>query len=722
MVILMKHIYTDEELRILRENPYVDMVSGNIVLFTLEFRKEMYKCWCECRSPETIKDFIGSHGFDVSLFSESFYTSRHYNFRNGMIPIRTVNPKHENKVQTKVKREPFIASQGRISLSGEKIKREPFIASSSDNMEDVSNNKATRVKREPFIASQGRISLSGEKIRRAPFIASPKEYEYPESDEKVSTDEIMKYLVSTGKFRRSVHGITPVPEFYACVCEDINGDTLTERLRNIGVAPVLIDDIQCQCVKTRIEARKEPVKERYDRRMIERLSSHPYVKRIDRFHLVLKYSFHDRACTFWEMDADELLEMFEIDGSKITERWKRNLMNELRLWKRGNHEQPEYSPLLMKIYRNIEKKLLTSIRGFLDDTAKRLPEFNFSQKKAVCIWIRNIPHAKTGEFSLSALLERTGIPRSTYYGILRNDRYGVNGRNDARDIEVIRKVLNSEPYPMGHRMVCMKMKNITGIQFSKSKVLRLMRKYCLLSPVRSANSSRRAQKKMLETQVRDNLLRRRFRLHRPLSVFLTDVTYLSYGRDRKRAYLSAVRDSATGRIMSVVVSSRNNLDLALDTADSMNFIDALSSPVFHSDQGILYLNEKYQEKLRKMGFRQSMSRRGNCWDNSPMENFFGNFKNETEYQKCSTIDELRELIMKYVEYYNFRRPQWTRMKMTPAEFESYLLSMNDDEFASYLDSEREKYDRMMQKAAEKAKKRAKDIGYGGNSDGRRENI
>ena len=122
------------------------------------------------------------------------------------------------------------------------------------------------------------------------------------------------------------------------------------------------------------------------------------------------------------------------------------------------------------------------------------------------------------------------------------------------------------------------------------------------------------------------------------------------------------------------------------------------------------MSNEFQKLIQDMNLQQSMSRRGNCWDNASQESFFGHFKDECKYQNCSTLEEVTQKVITYIDYYNNERPQWTRNKMTPNEFEKYLLQMNDEEFINYLSIERTKYEKMRQVAIEKAKNRAKDIG------------
>lgn len=71
---------------------------------------------------------------------------------------------------------------------------------------------------------------------------------------------------------------------------------------------------------------------------------------------------------------------------------------------------------------------------------------------------------------------------------------------------------------------------------------------------------------------------------------------------------------------------------------------------------------------------QSMSRKGNCIDNAPIESFFGHLKDDVDYKSCKTFEELNLLITEYVKYYNHQRQQWNLKKMTPVQYRNHLLT------------------------------------------------
>jgi len=117
------------------------------------------------------------------------------------------------------------------------------------------------------------------------------------------------------------------------------------------------------------------------------------------------------------------------------------------------------------------------------------------------------------------------------------------------------------------------------------------------------------------------------------------------------------------------------MDLATDTLKKLkknrNF-KKVEGTLIHSDQGTHYTHPDYQKLVKKMGIHQSMSRRGNCWDNAPQESFFGHLKDEASIKTCTTLEELRKEIKQYMIYYNHYRYQWNLKKMTPVQYRDHL--------------------------------------------------
>ena len=288
--------------------------------------------------------------------------------------------------------------------------------------------------------------------------------------------------------------------------------------------------------------------------------------------------------------------------------------------------------------------------------------------------------------------------------------YGSYGEEaDKQDAELIRKVMEYKGFRKGSRQIYMLLPRLTGRIMSLKKIRRLMKRYGIHAGIRESNEAKRQAKEQLSETVRPNILKRRFRLYRPNEVRVTDVTYLDYG-DKVRAYGSALMDPVTGRLLAFVISANNDLEIALETLRAADSHPCQDGGIFHSDQGSLYRTKSFQKELLERGLTQSMSKKGNCWDNSTQESFFGHFKDECNYAACKDINELQERVAEYVYYYNNERGLWERGRKTPVEYEEYLLSLNDEEFGRYLAQEEARYDEMKKRASELAKKRYGTLG------------
>lgn len=172
-----------------------------------------------------------------------------------------------------------------------------------------------------------------------------------------------------------------------------------------------------------------------------------------------------------------------------------------------------------------------------------------------------------------------------------------------------------------------------------------------------------------------NRLKRKFKRGLPGEVLLTDITYIKYG-NCQTAYLSVIKDNASADILAYHTSDKITLDIATKTVEKLIQIhqNELSPNVYiHSDQGFHYTNPHYQKLLKQHNIGQCMSRRGNCWDNAPQESFFGHMKDEVNFENCKTLDEVKEKVHDYIDYYNNYRGQWGVNKMTPKQYRSHPI-------------------------------------------------
>ena len=206
-------------------------------------------------------------------------------------------------------------------------------------------------------------------------------------------------------------------------------------------------------------------------------------------------------------------------------------------------------------------------------------------------------------------------------------------------------------------------------EMNHKKIQRIMRKYDLIAKVRRRNPYKAIMKKRLEHRIFPNKLQREFNQTVPFKVFCTDITYIPF--QNKFAYLSVIKDIATGEVMAWNISSGLEMTLVTETIGQM---ESYEHALIHSDQGFHYTNPLFIENVKTLKMTQSMSGKGNCIDNAPIESFFGHLKDELDYKSCASLEELRLEIAKYMRYYNCERKQWTRNKMSPVEYRSYLLA------------------------------------------------
>ena len=257
------------------------------------------------------------------------------------------------------------------------------------------------------------------------------------------------------------------------------------------------------------------------------------------------------------------------------------------------------------------------------------------------------------------------VSRSGYYNYLQTSE--TRAEKELKDLEardLILKAFTRRGYKKGSRSIKMTLEHDFGIVMNRKKIQRIMRKYGIECPHRKAKPYKQMAKATKEHRVVKNKLNRNFKQGVPGKVLLTDISYIPY--NGTMAYLSTIKDGSTNEILAYHVSNRITLDIATTTVKKLfrNQRVKLHPEAFiHSDQGVHYTSPTFQKLLKKHNLGQSMSRRGNCWDNAPQESFFGHFKDEVDFSMVKTLDELRTKIDHYMVYYNNYRYQWNLKKM-----------------------------------------------------------
>lgn len=294
------------------------------------------------------------------------------------------------------------------------------------------------------------------------------------------------------------------------------------------------------------------------------------------------------------------------------------------------------------------------------------------------------------KLSISLLCNIAGVSRAGYYNWKNNEeiRY-YKEINDQEDFNIILEAYNYRGYDKGVRGIYMRLLKMNR-PMNQKKIRRLMRKYNLNCPIRKANPYRRMAKAIKTNNYASNLLNRQFEAYGPRMVLLTDISYIPY--NGVFAYLSVIIDAFTKEVLSYHLSDSLQLDFVLLTVDELmkNHEDELKTDtLIHSDQGCHYTSHKFIKIIKDSKLRQSMSRRGNCWDNAPQESFFGHMKDEIKdkISICTEFIQVKAVIDDWMDYYNNDRCVWKLNKLSPKEFYESIKNQNSNPLGDYNDKD-----------------------------------
>lgn len=264
------------------------------------------------------------------------------------------------------------------------------------------------------------------------------------------------------------------------------------------------------------------------------------------------------------------------------------------------------------------------------------------------------------KYPISEMCQFFKVSRSGFYNYLR--RKNVPCR-DAPLAEMIAECQRKHGKIHGYRYVHLWLQRRKGIYHNPKTVLRVMRKYGLLSEIR-----RRRKYQQMGQQVHkyENLLNRDFKTDRPNAKWVTDISYIHTAQGV--LYLSIIRDLYDNSIVAYQTGTEQTVNLVLKTIRAAVELEKVAGELhLHSDQGFQYTSQAYFNLTKEYGITPSMSRRGNCYDNASAENFFSILKTECIYRhKLHSFAEARELIDEYIYFYNHDRLQ-LKNKLTPLE-------------------------------------------------------
>lgn len=257
------------------------------------------------------------------------------------------------------------------------------------------------------------------------------------------------------------------------------------------------------------------------------------------------------------------------------------------------------------------------------------------------------------------------VSRSGYYGFVKRMNEPAK---DMELAEIIRECQVQTKQTYGYRRVALWLDR-NGVHHDPKTVLRVMRKYSLLSVIRRRRYCNYSQ----TLHKYNNLLNRDFHADRPNQKWVTDISYIPTAQGF--LYLSVIRDLYDLSIVAYKTSTVQNINLVLNTIRAAKSKEKVTEDLqLHSDQGFQYTSHAYFNLIKEYHITPSMSRRGNPYDNAMAENFFSILKTECIHRtKINSFAEARDLIDNYIYFYNHQRIQ-LKTKLTPLEMRSQFTA------------------------------------------------
>jgi putative transposase len=272
------------------------------------------------------------------------------------------------------------------------------------------------------------------------------------------------------------------------------------------------------------------------------------------------------------------------------------------------------------------------------------------------------------DYPLAVLLRAAGLARSTFFyhqaRLTRPDPH-------AELKTAVTEAFEAARGRYGHRRIHAVLER-QGRQVAKKTVLKLMNILGLVCEVRRARRYRSWLGQNGTTA--ENLLDRRFSTSAPDTKWVTDVTEFRIGADK--VYLSPVIDLFDRSVVAYSRGPSPSLELTNSSLrQAIATLPAAAAPLVHSDQGFQYQHASWRRLLADAGLTQSMSRRGNCLDNSIAENFFGHLKEELfHHNKFDTVTEFTMALDDYIDWYNTTRISTTLKGLSPVEYRAQALT------------------------------------------------
>lgn len=275
------------------------------------------------------------------------------------------------------------------------------------------------------------------------------------------------------------------------------------------------------------------------------------------------------------------------------------------------------------------------------------------------------------KFSVKKMAECLKVSRSSYYGWLKEP---VSNRKvqDGKILIEIKNIFKKNKQQYGSPRIHNELKG-TELSCSKKRVARIMRENDIAA--RKKKRYKVTTDSKHDYPVSPNLLNRNFSVNSINKYWVSDITYIDTMEGW--LYLCTVLDLHSRKVVGWSMASHMRSELVIDALNmAVNHRNPSKGLIFHSDRGVQYASTSFRKKLKSFSMKQSMSRKGNCWDNAPAESFFSTLKIEEVYfrERYKTRAEARKHIFEYIAvFYNQQRSHSFLDYMSPAKYEEFKL-------------------------------------------------
>ena len=271
--------------------------------------------------------------------------------------------------------------------------------------------------------------------------------------------------------------------------------------------------------------------------------------------------------------------------------------------------------------------------------------------------------ANRSNYQVAKMAQWLNISRSGYYA-WRKRHPSLRDKENQKLLDEIRRIHEEYRQVYGSRKMTQELKKRMDKPVNHKRVERIMKENGIRSKVTKKYKATTNSRHHLP--VAPNILDRNFTAEKPAQKMVSDITYIP--TEEGWLYLAGVMDLCGQKIVGISMDSRMTKELVINALnDAINHSGNVMGCILHSDRGSRYCSNDYSRRAKEAGFTMSMSRKGNCWDNAPMESFWGKLKQEwLNEQHFKTREEAKSAVFEYIWiFYNRRRIHEANGYQTP---------------------------------------------------------